>query len=89
MKFVDNPKPLCWRRPRTCCDAALSRAPRAISRPGGRTAISSSPSSIDYGDMMIDDLVVVDPDGAVVHAADGRNTVVGDATPPRVLPRVR
>ena len=32
-----------------------------------------TPSSVDYGDMTIDDLVVVDADGAVVHAADGRN----------------
>ena len=32
-----------------------------------------TPSSVDYGDMTLDDLVVVDPDGAVVHAADGRS----------------
>jgi L-fuculose-phosphate aldolase len=32
-----------------------------------------TPSSVDYGDMTIDDLVVVDADGAVVHAADGRS----------------
>jgi L-fuculose-phosphate aldolase len=32
-----------------------------------------TPSSVDYADMTLDDLVVVDPDGAVVHAADGRS----------------
>ncbi|MGZ6780209.1 MAG: class II aldolase/adducin family protein, partial [Mycobacterium sp.] len=32
-----------------------------------------TPSSVDYGDMTIDDLVVVDADGGVVRAAEGRN----------------
>ena len=32
-----------------------------------------TPSSVDYADMAIGDLVVVDADGAVVQAADGRN----------------
>jgi L-fuculose-phosphate aldolase len=32
-----------------------------------------TPSSVDYADMAIDDLVVVGPDGAVVQAADGRS----------------
>jgi L-fuculose-phosphate aldolase len=32
-----------------------------------------TPSSVDYADMTLDDLVVVDPDGAVVRAADGRS----------------
>jgi L-fuculose-phosphate aldolase len=32
-----------------------------------------TPSSVDYADMTLDDLVVVDPDGAVVHATDGRS----------------
>ena len=32
-----------------------------------------TPSSVDYADMTLDDLVVVDPDGAVLHAADGRS----------------
>lgn len=31
-----------------------------------------TPSSVDYRDMQLDDLVLVDPDGAVLHAADGR-----------------
>lgn len=32
-----------------------------------------TPSSVDYGDMTIDDLVVIDSEGTVVQAADGRN----------------
>jgi L-fuculose-phosphate aldolase len=32
-----------------------------------------TPSSVDYSDMMLDDLVVVDPDGEVLRAADGRS----------------
>jgi L-fuculose-phosphate aldolase len=31
-----------------------------------------TPSSVDYSDMTLDDLVLVDPDGGVLHAADGR-----------------
>jgi L-fuculose-phosphate aldolase len=31
-----------------------------------------TPSSVDYADMTLDDLVVVDPDGAVLQASDGR-----------------
>lgn len=32
-----------------------------------------TPSSVDYAEMTLEDLVLVDPDGAVLHAADGRN----------------
>jgi L-fuculose-phosphate aldolase len=32
-----------------------------------------TPSSVDYADMALEDLVVVDPDGAVLQAADGRS----------------
>ena len=39
-------------------------------RPDGNIVIT--PSSVDYRDMQLDDLVLVDPDGAVLHAADGR-----------------
>src|SRR3982074_3242170 len=32
-----------------------------------------TPSSVDYGEMERDDLVVVDPTGSVAHAKDGRS----------------
>jgi L-fuculose-phosphate aldolase len=32
-----------------------------------------TPSSVDYRDMQIDDLVLVDPEGAVLQATDGRS----------------
>jgi L-fuculose-phosphate aldolase len=32
-----------------------------------------TPSSVDYSDMKLDDLVLVDPDGKVLHAAEGRH----------------
>jgi L-fuculose-phosphate aldolase len=32
-----------------------------------------TPSSVDYRDMQLDDLGLVDPEGAVLHAADGRS----------------
>jgi L-fuculose-phosphate aldolase len=32
-----------------------------------------TPSSVDYRDMKLDDLVLVDPEGAVLQAADGRS----------------
>jgi L-fuculose-phosphate aldolase len=32
-----------------------------------------TPSSVDYADMVLEDLVLVDPDGAVLQAKDGRS----------------
>jgi L-fuculose-phosphate aldolase len=32
-----------------------------------------TPSSVDYRDMRLDDLVLIDPDGGVLQAADGRS----------------
>ncbi|MCV7444804.1 L-fuculose-phosphate aldolase [Mycobacterium paraense] len=40
-------------------------------RPDGNIVIT--PSSVDYRDMQLDDLVLIDPDGAVLHAAEGRS----------------
>jgi len=39
-------------------------------RPDGNLVIT--PSSVDYSEMALDDLVLVDPEGAVLHAKDGR-----------------
>ena len=42
-EICGTPKPRCWPRPRTCCAADWSRAPRATSRRGAKTATWSSP----------------------------------------------
>jgi L-fuculose-phosphate aldolase len=74
MRFVDNPN-----------DAVLAAAKEMLRRglvEGTAGNISArredsnlviTPSSVDYRDMTLDDLVLVDPDGAVLHAADGRS----------------
>ncbi len=74
MKFVDNAET-------AVLDAAKDMLRRGLvegtagnisaRRPDGNIVIT--PSSVDYLDMQIDDLVLVDPDGAVLHAADGRS----------------
>ncbi|HLI25341.1 MAG TPA: L-fuculose-phosphate aldolase [Acidimicrobiales bacterium] len=43
----------------------------SVRRPDGTVVVT--PSSVDYQTMTLDDLVVVDLDGTVVHAADGRS----------------
>ena len=48
-----------------------------------------TPSSVDYADMELEDLVLVDPEGAVLQAKDGRIAVVGSEAAPGVLQGVR
>lgn len=74
MKFVDNAET-------AVLDAAKDMLRRGLvegtagnisaRRPDGNIVIT--PSSVDYRDMQLDDLVLVDPQGAVLHAADGRS----------------
>ncbi|BBZ73596.1 L-fuculose-phosphate aldolase [Mycobacterium paraseoulense] len=74
MKFVDNPE-------NAVLDAAKDMLRRGLvegtagnisaRRPDGNIVIT--PSSVDYRDMQLDDLVLIDPDGAVLRAADGRS----------------
>ena len=74
MKFVDN------------AEAAVLAAAKGMLRRGlvegtagnlsarredGNLVIT--PSSVNYAEMTLDDLVVVDPNGGVLHAADGRS----------------
>ena len=73
MKFVDNPET-------AVLDAAKDMLRRGLvegtagnisaRRSDGNIVIT--PSSVDYRDMALDDLVLIDPDGAVQHAKDGR-----------------
>ena len=74
MRFVDNAE-----------DAVLAAAKDMLRRglvEGTAGNISArredgnlviTPSSVDYAEMALDDLVVVDPDGAVLEAKDGRS----------------
>ena len=74
MKFVDNPET-------AVLDAAKDMLRRGLvegtagnisaRRSDGNIVIT--PSSVDYRDMQLDDLVLIDPDGAVLQAADGRS----------------
>ncbi len=73
MRFVDNPE-----------DAVLAAAKDMLRRglvEGTAGNISArredgniviTPSSVDYADMRLDDLVLVDPEGGVLAAKDGR-----------------
>ncbi|OJZ68854.1 fuculose phosphate aldolase [Mycobacterium paraffinicum] len=73
MKSVDNPET-------AVLDAAKDMLRRGLvegtagnisaRRSDGNIVIT--PSSVDYRDMQLDDLVLIDPDGAVLRAADGR-----------------
>jgi L-fuculose-phosphate aldolase len=74
VKFVDNPET-------AVLDAAKDMLRRGLvegtagnisaRRSDGNIVIT--PSSVDYRDMQLDDLVLVDPDGAVLLATDGRS----------------
>jgi len=74
MKFVDNPET-------AVLDAAKDMLRRGLvegtagnisaRRSDGNIVVT--PSSVDYRDMQLDDLVLIDPQGAVLHAADGRS----------------
>ncbi|KBZ68632.1 L-fuculose-phosphate aldolase [Mycobacterium colombiense] len=74
MKFVDNPET-------AVLDAAKDMLRRGLvegtagnisaRRADGNVVIT--PSSVDYRDMQLDDLVLVDADGSVLQAAEGRS----------------
>jgi L-fuculose-phosphate aldolase len=74
VKSVDNPE-------NAVLDAAKDMLRRGLvegtagnisaRRADGNIVIT--PSSVDYRDMQLDDLVLVDPDGAVLQATDGRS----------------
>ncbi|OBF63290.1 fuculose phosphate aldolase [Mycobacterium sp. 852002-51971_SCH5477799-a] len=74
MKYVDNPET-------AVLDAAKDMLRRGLvegtagnisaRRADGNVVVT--PSSVDYRDMQLDDLVVIDADGAVLQAAEGRS----------------
>jgi L-fuculose-phosphate aldolase len=74
VRFVDNPEAAVLAAAKDMLRRGLVEGTAgniSARREDGTLVIT--PSSVDYGDMTIDDLVVVDADGAVVQAADGRS----------------
>ena len=74
MRFVDNPEAAVLAAAKDMLRRGLVEGTAgniSARREDGNLVIT--PSSVDYSDMALDDLVVVNADGAVVQAADGRN----------------
>ena len=74
MKFVDNAEAAVLAAAKDMLRRGLVEGTAgniSARRQDGNLVIT--PSSVDYADMTLDDLVVVDPDGGVLHAADGRS----------------
>ena len=81
MRFVDNPEAAVLAAAKDMLRRGLVEGTAgniSARREDGNLVIT--PASVDYGDMTLDDLVVVDPDGEVV---------LRDAAPPVLLPRIR
>ena len=74
MRFVDNPEAAVLAAAKDMLRRGLVEGTAgniSARREDGNLVIT--PSSVDYGDMTIDDLVVVDANGTVVQSADGRS----------------
>lgn len=73
MKFVDNAENAVLAAAKDMLRRGLVEGTAgniSARRSDGNVVIT--PSSVDYADMVLDDLVLVDPDGAVLQAKDGR-----------------
>lgn len=73
MRFVDNPEIAVLTAAKDMLRRGLVEGTAgniSARRVDGNLVIT--PSSVDYRDMTLDDLVLVDPDGGVLHARDGR-----------------
>ena len=74
MKFVDDPEAAVLAAAKDMLRRGLVEGTAgniSARRSDGNLVIT--PSSVDYAEMALDDLVLVDPDGAVVSAKDGRS----------------
>ena len=74
MRFVDDPEAAVLAAAKDMLRRGLVEGTAgniSARRDDGNLVIT--PSSVDYADMTLDDLVVVDPDGVVVQATDGRS----------------
>lgn len=73
MRFVDNPQEAVLAAAKDMLRRGLVEGTAGnISARREDGAIVITPSSVDYRDMALEDLVVVDADGAVLTAEDGR-----------------
>ncbi|BBX98134.1 L-fuculose-phosphate aldolase [Mycobacterium lacus] len=73
MTFVDNPEAAVLAAAKDMLRRGLVEGTAgniSARRSDGNLVIT--PSSVDYADMELDDLVLVDPEGAVLQAKDGR-----------------
>jgi L-fuculose-phosphate aldolase len=73
-KFTDNPETAVLAAAKDMLRRGLVEGTAGnISARRSDGNIVITPSSVDYRDMQLDDLVLVDPDGAVLQAAAGRS----------------
>jgi len=73
VRFVDNPETAVLAAAKDMLRRGLVEGTAGnISARGADGNLVITPSSVDYAEMALDDLVVVDPDGTVVHAKDIR-----------------
>lgn len=74
MKFVDNPETAVLAAAKDMLRRGLVEGTAGnISARRADGNIVITPSSVDYRDMALDDLVLIDADGSVVQAAQGRS----------------
>jgi L-fuculose-phosphate aldolase len=74
VRFVDNPKAAVLAAAKDMLRRGLVEGTAGnISARQQDGNLVITPSSVDYRDMTLDDLVLVDPNGGVLHAADGRS----------------
>ena len=74
MRFVDNPEAAVLAAAKDMLRRGLVEGTAgniSARRSDGNLVVT--PSSVDYAEMALDDLVLVDPDGAVLSAKDGRS----------------
>lgn len=74
MKFVDDPETAVLDAAKDMLRRGLVEGTAGnISARRADGSVVITPSSVDYRDMHLDDLVLVDADGSVLQAADGRS----------------
>jgi L-fuculose-phosphate aldolase len=74
MKFVENPESAVVAAAKDMLRRGLVEGTAGnISARRADGSIVITPSSVDYADMVLEDLVQVDPEGAVLQARDGRH----------------